>query len=204
MDWAPYYIGAYLAGSIPFGWLIARAKGVNIREIGSGNIGATNVGRALGGKVAALVFVLDFLKGLAPTWLAAIHAGPGPYPWQVVIVGMLTIIGHNFPVWLKFKGGKGVATTAGVLAALIPVTALVGITVWAILYFSTRIVSIASLAAAISLPITTWFARPELPCMVLTTAMMILGAIRHRSNIAALIAGTENRFDPKKEKASEI
>ena len=203
MDWAPYYIGAYLAGSIPFGWLAARANGIDIRTVGSGNIGATNVGRALGTKYAVLVFALDFLKGLVPAWLAAAYAGPGPLPWEVIGIALLAVIGHNYPVWLRFKGGKGVATSAGALTALLPFSAAVAAAVWVVFFFSTRYVSVASLASVISLPIATWFFRPERPCLILAFAIMILGIVRHRSNIAALIAGTEHRFQKKNETSSE-
>jgi len=194
VDFVPYFIGAYLAGSIPFGWLVARARGVDIQQVGSGNIGATNVGRALGKPYAILVFALDFLKGLLPAWLALRAAGGGPIPWEVIGVAILAVVGHNYPIWLKFKGGKGVATSAGALTALLPVTAAIGAAVWAAVFLTTRYVSVASLIAAISLPITTWFVRPERPCLVLTLVIAALGVVRHRSNISALIAGTENQF----------
>ncbi|MBV9464206.1 MAG: glycerol-3-phosphate acyltransferase, partial [Verrucomicrobiae bacterium] len=105
---------AYLAGSIPFGLLVARARGVDIREVGSGNIGATNVGRALGKKYAYLVFALDFGKGILGVWLARRVIGDAlpSLPWWIVSSALATVLGHSFPIWLKFKGGKGVATSA--------------------------------------------------------------------------------------------
>ena len=199
MEFVPYYLGAYLAGSIPFGLLVARARGIDIRAFGSGNIGATNVGRALGRTYAVVVFTLDFLKGLIPAWMAARHAGPGPCPWEVICVALLTVLGHNYPVWLKFKGGKGVATSAGALSALLLVPVLMALAVWVISFFTTRFVSVASLAATVSLPVTTWFVRPERSCLILTLAIMILCFIRHCSNIAALVAGTEHRFQKNQE-----
>lgn len=193
MDWAPYYIGAYLAGSIPFGWLVARAKGVNIREVGSGNIGATNVGRALGRNYAILVFLLDFLKGLIPTWLAASQTG-GSLPWEVIVVALLSITGHVFPIWLNFRGGKGVATAAGALTALLPIPVLAAVAVWIILFYSTRYVSVASLCAAVMLPFAAWLFDADTSGIALATSIMLLAFFTHRSNIAALLQGRENRF----------
>jgi glycerol-3-phosphate acyltransferase PlsY len=191
MEYAPYYVCAYLAGSIPFGWIIARAKGVNIREVGSGNIGATNVGRALGKPFAVLVFILDFAKGFVPVWLTP----PGHSThWPLAVVALLTVIGHNYPIWLGFKGGKGVATSAGALSVLLPVTVLVAAAVWALIYFSTRYVSLASLGCAVSLPVTTYFYRPLAEYLILTSILMVLGFIRHWSNILALFQGKEHRF----------
>jgi acyl phosphate:glycerol-3-phosphate acyltransferase len=191
MELVPYYIGAYLSGSIPFGWLVARARGVDIREAGSGNIGATNVGRVLGRKYAFLVFALDFFKGLIPTWLAVRHAGNG---WDVIGIAILAVMGHVFPIWLRFKGGKGIATGAGALTALIPVAVLVGITLWIVLYYTTRYVSIASLAGAIALPITVAIHHFTAPLFSLALFAAGLAIFTHRSNIVGLIKGTEHRF----------
>lgn len=203
---APYYLIAYLSGSIPFGWLVARARGVDIREVGSGNIGATNVGRVLGKPYAVLVFSLDLAKGLLPVWAAqaAFEKNPVPgAPWHLLGIALLAVLGHNHPVWLKFKGGKGVATSAGALAALLPVPLLIAAAVWVLFFYSLRYVSVASLAAMVSLPIATWFLKPEPAYLALTGVLVVFSFIRHRSNIAALIAGTERRFDrkPKQESA---
>ncbi len=143
------------------------------------------------------------MKGFIPAWLAAERAGPGSIPWEVAGVALLAVIGHNYPVWLKFQGGKGVATSAGALMALLPLSVAVAAAVWTLFFFSTRYVSVASLAGAVSLPIATWFIRPERPCLILTLAIMILGFIRHRSNLLALIAGTEGRSLSKNKKSSE-
>ena len=204
MGTLPYYIGAYLAGSIPFGWLITKAKGVDIRRIGSGNIGATNVGRALGRKYAILVFLLDFMKGYLPVMLTKsllVSTGQGASSaWQLIVVALLAVAGHNYPVWLKFKGGKGVATSMGALMALLPGPALITLAVWVLVFSSFRYVSLASLASIVSLPVSTLFLKPELPYLILTATLTILSFIRHRSNIRALLSGTEHQF--KKEDAS--
>ncbi|HXV74158.1 MAG TPA: glycerol-3-phosphate 1-O-acyltransferase PlsY [Sphingomonadales bacterium] len=199
MAYLPYYLGAYLLGSIPFGWLIARAKGVNIRDFGSGNIGATNVGRALGKPYAAIVFILDFGKGFLPVWIARAANLPD---WGLIAVAAIATLGHVFPVWLRFKGGKGIATGAGAMAALLPIPLAIAVAVWLILFYITRYVSVASLAAAAALPISTAFVRPTVPYLVFTILLALLAFFTHRSNIGALIRGTEHRFDNKKASAS--
>src|SRR5271156_180934 len=138
---------AYLVGAIPFGYLVARWRGVDILHQGSGNIGATNVGRVLGRRFGILVFVLDFAKGALPV-LAAQTVGPG---WLPVTAGLAAFLGHLFPVYLRFRGGKGVATSAGVVAVLLPWPALGAVLTWVAVVCSTRYVSLASLVAALAL-----------------------------------------------------
>lgn len=191
----------FLVGSIPFGFLIAKSRGIDIRQHGSGNIGATNVLRVMGKKYGISCFVLDFLKGLLPT-LAAYQgidaALPNAGTWQVA-TGLATILGHNYTPWLGFKGGKGIASSAGVLLALLPIELGVGLLAWVALFYSTRYVSVASIGAAVAIPIAVlvrsmmsgeW--RPA--HLVFAMLVAFLATWRHRSNIRKLRAGTENRF----------
>lgn len=191
----------YLLGSIPCGFLVARTQGIDIRKYGSGNIGATNVVRALGKKWGVLVFVLDVLKGVAAVLLAerffGMTAGLG------IVAGIACILGHNFPVWLGFKGGKGVATSGGVLIGLAPLAALVGTLTWVIVFYSSRYVSAASVAAALVLPVVVWATawvegQPAGVLLWFSLLVSVLAIWRHKSNIQRLLAGTEHRFEKKK------
>ncbi len=193
-------LGAFLLGSIPTGYLVARAKGVDIRQHGSGNIGATNVFRTLGKPLGVLVFFLDALKGFAAVWLALRYGGASA--WPAILAAVAAIAGHNYTPWLGFKGGKGIATSAGVLIALMPWAVLAIALVWFAVFFATRYVSLASICAAAALPVAVgalWYFGcggngPLLGFAVLIAALAIW---RHRSNIERLIAGTEHRFDRK-------
>ena len=194
---------SYLLGSIPVGFLVGKAKGIDIRQHGSGNIGATNVFRTLGKKLGIFVFVCDALKGFVAVSLAwhgfANHQlSPA---LTAISAAIVCILGHNFPVWLKFKGGKGVATSLGVVIGLVPLAALIALIVWLIVFFATRYVSVASLLATITVPIATAFlAHPgdRTPLLIFTILAALLIIVRHKSNIQRLIAGTENRFQKKK------
>lgn len=206
----------YFLGSIPCGLLIARARGIDIRQHGSGNIGATNVLRTLGKKWGILVFVLDALKGVAAVLLAerlfcagaASLAGQGGAgvgaacfsPAHLGIVAALAcVLGHNFPVWLKFKGGKGVATTAGVLIGLMPLAAAVAFSTWLVVFYTTRYVSVASIVAAIAIPVTVWLVQKQPDALFAFSVLVAALAIwRHRPNIQRLLAGTESHFEKKK------
>jgi glycerol-3-phosphate acyltransferase PlsY len=204
---------AYLLGSVPFGLIVGRSRGVDPRTSGSGNIGATNVGRLLGRKFFALVFTLDLLKGLLPM-LAAAYAlreeirggsvGARTYAlW--LLVGAAAIAGHMFSVFLRFKGGKGVATSTGVLLGLWPyytVPALIGAAVWLAAFKAWRYVSLASMAGSVAFPLAylaVGLARgwdvfgAQLPLLVFAVVMAGLIVFKHRSNIARLRAGTEFR-----------
>ena len=198
----------YFFGSIPFGFLVARHYGVNILEQGSGNIGATNVSRVLGKKPGLLVFFLDLAKGAVGVvgsasltgMISSTAAGSGDV---VAICGLLggvgAILGHNFTFWLKFRGGKGIATTAGVLLGLTPWTFLILITTWGILFKLTRYVSLASISAAAIMPFVTWFIESgNIPLTAATGVLGLLAILRHRSNIRRLLNGTENRFQKKR------
>ena len=153
-------VGAYLLGSIPTGYLVARAKGVDIRSVGSGNIGATNVFRAVGRVAGVAVLAIDLLKGLAActalVWLVQDHLLPANSgavrEWLALVAAVFAILGHNYTCWLRFKGGKGIATSAGVLIALVPKALLVILIVWILVFALTRYVSLGSIAASVTLP----------------------------------------------------
>jgi len=214
-----WVLAGYLCGAIPFGLLVGRAKGVDVRAHGSGNIGATNVGRVLGRGYGLLVFVLDLLKGLGPVvlagqWLSAgtlaanpaLPASSSALFW--VAVAAACIVGHMFPVYLKFKGGKGVATSLGVLLGIYPyftVPALIAFGLWIVLTGITRYVSLGSMAAAVAFPIIfalaariqgeTWGTGRQLwPMYMFTIVVAALVVYRHRGNLRRLLAGTESKI----------
>lgn len=193
----------YLLGSIPFGFLIAKMRGIDIRQHGSGNIGATNVLRVLGKKFGVAVFILDTVKGIIAARLAihisATHPGGVPLAAAAIMGAICCILGHNFPIWLGFKGGKGIATSAGVLIGMLPLAALGIAIVWAIVFYSTRYVSLASICAALSLPVIVLgllFLGPVKgwPFFYFALVVGLLAVWRHRANIQRLFAGTEPRF----------
>jgi len=201
---------SYFLGSVPFGLIVGKLKGIDPRTAGSGNIGATNVGRLLGGKFFALVFTLDLLKGLIPMLVAAwlVHGIPDdakPYlMWMLVGAG--SILGHLFPLYLKFKGGKGVATSAGVLLGLWPFYTLPGVVVvvlFLVVYLITRTVSIGSIIGAAGFPLAyvavglamKWpIFDKQLPLLVFAVLVALMIVWKHRSNIQRLLSGTENSF----------
>src|SRR5205809_3022006 len=151
-------IGSYLLGAIPFGYLAGRLRGIDILQTGSGNVGATNVVRVLGKRYGYPVFALDVLKGFGAVKIAMLVAAGRPPEWNSpeivgILAAMSSILGHLYPPWLKFNGGKGVATSAGALLALTPVATLIGVAIWIIVFWLTRYVSLASITAAVVLPI---------------------------------------------------
>ena len=205
-----YFLAAavgYLLGSFPSGLIVSRMRGIDIREHGSGNIGATNVLRVLGKKWGYFVFGLDVLKGFAAVWIAfAIGPALGPKVVRPDLVGiaggLACILGHMFSVWLRFRGGKGVATSAGVLLGLMPLAVVSVFAVWLILFQFTRYVSVASIGAALALPVFVMlYLRLDLLTGVslLPFSILIAGAVvwRHRSNMKRLFQGKEQRFDQK-------
>lgn len=182
----------YLCGSVPFGLIIARRRGVDPRRTGSGNIGATNVSRSLGKKVGAIVLVLDALKGALPTAIAlGADLGARGGPWLVPAVGLAAITGHCFPVWLALRGGKGVATALGVFLVLDPLSTALAAAVFGLLYAPVRVVSLASMAAAISYPVfMTVLGRPTEWIDLATIAALVI-VVRHRDNIRRLLQRAE-------------
>ena len=200
---------SYLLGSIPFGLIISRAKGVDIRSKGSGNIGATNVFRSVGKSFGLLCFVLDFLKGLVSAWVFPVvmltEEMLEAHPSFPLLAGAFAILGHNFPVWLKFKGGKGIATSAGVIAAVAPLSFLAALVIWVGTMVLSRIVSLASILAAIGVAVSGWVFYSDQPVVaVILTFLGIVAVIRHRSNIQRLLKGEEHRFGKKKEEKANV
>ena len=195
----------YLLGSIPFGLLVAKKYGVDIYSRGSGNPGATNILREIGKPAGYLVFFLDFLKGLvATTWfLLPLFSFSGDL--TLGLWGLPSaVLGHTFPIFAKFKGGKGVATAMGGMLGLMPGTLLIGLVCWIIIFYSTRYVAVASLGFGISLPVSSlvvyWNGnggKEELGKLFLSLVVMSWIVWRHRGNISRLKQGTENRFDKK-------
>ena len=183
---------AGLFGSIPVSLLIARANHVDLRQVGSGNVGATNVYRALGPAWAVLAFLGDALKGALPVLAALFLFDRGPNAdWWVAGAGLLAVLGHLFPPWLKVRGGKGVATSFGVMVVLAPLAALAALAIWAILTAALKVVSVASLAAAAALPALVFFLNPVPPNRGLALVLGILVLISHRENIRRLLRGEE-------------
>jgi len=204
----PAVIGAYLLGSIPFGVLIVKAHGKDLRSIGSGNIGATNVSRALGRKWAYICFVLDVLKGMVPMLVIMFIAKPAGIFMLLLwlVVGCAAISGHIFPIYVKFKGGKGVATSFGVALGLWPfytICALFAIAIWVVVVLIWRYVSLASIAGSVSFPAVLilaiilkpgWDFLSLWPLLVAATVIPLMVIIRHRENIKRLLAGTESKI----------
>lgn len=219
---------AFLCGSIPFGFLFGKMKGIDIRHHGSGNIGATNVWRVLGKSCGIPCFILDVLKGLIPTVIGlslirfvgmknpmtvtalAQHAELHPMlTAQIiqVVTGLCAVLGHNYSPWVNFKGGKGIATSAGVLIALMPAAVVILVVIWGIAFALSRYVSLASIIAAASLPLLTlWGAyfhgkiadgTWNKPLFAFSILIAFLAIYKHRSNIQRLRNGTENRFSKK-------
>ena len=193
-------IVAYLLGSIPTGYLFAKAKGIDIRTVGSGNIGATNAFRVLGKTIGITVLLIDLLKGFVACRYVAF--GPtAPSEAHQMIAGLFAILGHNYTCWLRFKGGKGIATSAGVLLALVPAGFAIAATVFFVVLAMSRYVSLSSIIAAIVLPIGVWLAGGTTRMIVLTTFLSLMAIYKHRANIQRLIAGTESRIGQKKKEA---
>jgi glycerol-3-phosphate acyltransferase PlsY len=196
----PAAILSYLIGAIPFSLLIARAHGVDVRKVGSGNVGATNVLRSVGKAAGITALLLDVAKGFGPTYLIPLAfancADVGDAPLLPIICALSAICGHVWPVYLKFRGGKGIATSAGSLIALAPTAVLIGLIAWIIVLFGSRYVSLASIAAAAVIPGVAWYLySPEgmlLPCTL--TVMGIMAILKHRSNISRLLSGSESKI----------
>jgi glycerol-3-phosphate acyltransferase PlsY len=205
--WAMVLIGSYLLGSIPFGYLAGRLAGIDIRNAGSKNVGATNVVRVLGKRYGYPVFALDVLKGFAAVKISMLMAPGRPPQWNSpeifgILAATSSVLGHIYPPWLHFKGGKGVATSAGALLALTPVPTLIGVVVWIIVFWFTRYVSLASILATVALPLVILMIRSsdEKSEKLLIYSSLCVAALvvwRHRSNLSRLIHGTETRFTRK-------
>ena len=200
---------AYLLGSIPFGLIIAKAHGRDLRSIGSGNIGATNLARALGKKWACFCFALDAAKGLAPMLAAAKLIDSAPTTIELFLwlaVGSAAVLGHIFPIYIRFKGGKGVATSFGVAIGLWPyytICAAAAFLIWVVVVLLWRYISLASIAASVTFPITlilaviltpAWHFANLWPILITAIAIPLMVVVRHRENIKRIIAGTESKI----------
>ncbi|MBR1921545.1 MAG: glycerol-3-phosphate 1-O-acyltransferase PlsY [Kiritimatiellae bacterium] len=188
---------AYLVGGVPFGYLIGRVRGVDVRTVGSGNIGATNVFRAVGKKWGLLAFACDVLKGFAPTFLVK-HFALGA-SWLPVAVGVTCVVGHMLTPYMRFRGGKGVATAFGMLLALAPGLVGVAFALFAAVFALSHYISLGSILAAVFLMVAVWFpvlgtaGWRDLPQCILVSAVAAFVVFRHRANVARLLAGTESR-----------
>jgi glycerol-3-phosphate acyltransferase PlsY len=202
---------AYLLGSIPTGYLVGKSRGIDIRTVGSGNIGATNVLRTLGKPAGVFVLVVDALKGFLACSLVGVlvfrlllgSVPEGSIEFLKITGGLFAILGHNYTCFLKFKGGKGIATSSGVALALLPVALGISFVVWLILLAITRYVSVASIGAALILPFAAWWPGGNSRTMILVAAAIGgLAIYKHRTNMQRLMNGTENRIGKKKEVVS--
>jgi len=200
-------LGSYLLGSIPFGCVAGKIRGIDIRKTGSGNIGATNVVRVLGKRYGYPVFILDFLKGFGAVKISMSIATDVRPEWGSpeifgILAAIASVIGHSFPVWLKFRGGKGVATSAGALFGLIPLAPLIGIVIWVLVFCFTHYVSVAAVVAAATLPLVILIMTRlnQIHGNALFYSSLGLAAVvmwRHRSNFSRLMHGSEPRFTRK-------
>lgn len=217
MSFVGYIIVAlfgYLLGSIPTGYLVARTRGVDIRTVGSKNMGATNVFRTLGKGPGIFVLFVDALKGFGAVALVTnfipslSNSFPALFPADAataemrdtfaLIAGIGAVLGHNYTCWLNFKGGKGIATTGGVFLALAPAAVGIAAALWLIAFIATRYVSIASIVAAVALPTAVCFTQPNLTLRIIAIILGVLAIYKHRTNIQRLRNGTENRISFKK------
>ena len=204
--WILWAVGAYLVGSIPFGFLIGKMRGKDVRTLGSKNIGATNVYRTVGKPWGVLAFLCDFLKGFLPTFAAQRFGGAD---WLPLVVGILTVAGHMWTCFMKFKGGKGIATGFGMLVALTPVLVLVAFAVWVVVMLVSHYVSLGSIVAAAFLMVVVWLpwhdwfpckilgsctGYHDLPLCILVTALCAFAIWKHRTNIIRLRSHAESKI----------
>lgn len=196
---ACWLAAAYLVGAIPFGYLIGRMRGVDVRTVGSKNIGATNVYRTVGKKWGFLAFFCDFAKGFVPTILcsafAARHAGGGALMANLpVCVGLACVVGHTLTVFMRFKGGKGVATAFGMFMALMPWPTLMAFAVFVVTVWLSHYISLGSILAAVTLGVAVWFFPATLLLRVVADVIAVFVVVKHRTNIERLLKGCENRI----------
>lgn len=203
--WAVAVVAAYLIGSVPFGWIVGKLRGHDIRNEGSRNIGATNVFRCVGKKWGVFAFILDFLKGLVPTIVAAGYASSHPSlagaGYFAFITGVMAVVGHMFTCFMKFKGGKGVATGFGLLMGIIPALAGTAFAIFLLMVLISHYISVGSIVAAAFLGISVWFpipylngVPPPMPVCALVTALTAFVIYKHKANMVRLAAGCENRI----------
>lgn len=197
LPWYVYLIlvGSYVAGSIPFGLLIGRAKGIDVRKQGSGNIGASNVMRLVGIPAAVLVLALDAAKAALPIVLMRWVGYDAPA--LLLVAGLIAVFGHSWSLFLKGRGGRGVASTLGLLIALTPKVALIGLGVWIIVVALTRYISLASMVAGLAISTSMFLFTEPAPYRWGALTLFLMVVYRHIPNIKRLVAGTENRFGEK-------
>jgi glycerol-3-phosphate acyltransferase PlsY len=215
----PFLIAAvvgYFLGALPFGYLVARAHGVDIFKAGSGNPGATNVKRVLGSKAGNTVYMLDALKGVVAAGLPLVRClalrpsdhlyGNDLYSASMLGVTALVaaVLGHSFSCFTRFKGGKGVATASGGLLVLMPLPGLIAVLVWIITFLASRYVSLASILASLSVPTAAWWLDLPLALKIVATVLSVLVVVRHYANIRRLLAGTEHRWTRKPQPSSVL
>lgn len=200
---------SYLLGSIPFSFLIGLAAGKDIRTQGSKNVGATNVWRVCGKMWGLLAFLLDFFKGSAAVlFVGGLVPTNLEYPYPGILAAVCVVLGHNFPIWLKFKGGKGVATSAGAVAGLMPLPFCIAFATFVVTVTLSHYISMGSMLSSVVLVIAASLLLPDpmgadLPLLILCVALSVMLIIRHRSNISRILAGTENRFPPPKNEGTQ-
>ena len=182
---------AYLLGSIPFSYLVARRHGVDVRAVGSGNVGATNVMRSVGRAAGLVAFVLDFVKGALASQIGLWVEPAGPLP---ALCATLAVIGHMYPVWLRFRGGKGVATGAGAFLPLVPVATAAALVTFAVVLAVARYVSLASIAGTLVLAFAAFLLGAPTPVVRAAAGMALLIVWKHRANLERIAHGTENRI----------
>jgi len=190
MNFVLFFLIGFLAGGIPFGFLIGKLKGVDIRKAGSGNIGAANVARLCGKKAGGVAFLFDVVKGFLPAFIVArysINYG--------ITTGVGAVLGHMFTPFLKFRGGKGVSTALGVFLGLVPVPVLLCFGIWVVVLLGFRYVSVASMTAAVCAPVLIYFMKRPFPLILLAIAIACLILVRHISNIKRLLKGKEPKFN---------
>ena len=187
---------AYFIGAIPFGVLVGRACGVDVQSVGSGNIGTTNVWRALGPKMGATVFALDVFKGAAASLLARYFVPDNQTLWALAM--LIVVLGHTFSVFLKFKGGKGVATAFGAMLGVVPVVALGCFAWWGLVLLVSRLISVASIAVCFAAPIGAIWIGATTPTISVITLFCVVGLVKHVPNIKRILAGTEPKVGQKK------
>lgn len=196
--WIGCVVVSYLLGSIPTGFVWCKARGIDIRKVGSGNIGATNVMRALGKPIGITVLLIDVAKGFVPVFVAPVFFPQLDKTLLQIVCCVAVVAGHNWTCWLRFKGGKGIATSAGALLAMLTIPLLCVLAAWGLVFAVSRYVSLASIVAAAALPVATWLITHDQTSIIFTAVLGGLAIYKHKSNIKRLLAGTENRIGAKK------
>jgi glycerol-3-phosphate acyltransferase PlsY len=188
---AAVMLAAYLLGSVPFSYLVARRRGVDVRTVGSGNVGATNVMRSVGRAAGLLAFALDFAKGAAASLLGQVVEPRSPLP---ALCAAMAVLGHMYPVWLRFRGGKGVATGAGAFLPLVPAATVAGLVTFAAVLATSRYVSLASIAGTLVLAVAAFLLGAPAAVVRAAAGMAVLIVWKHRANLQRLARGTESRL----------